>query len=135
MTSCVPEDAPVTSAETVGAPAWRDLDLARAPSEPERRLLVTLAAAVAEPLLHDHVATRAERAIPPETAAQLSDTGRDDYVAVRASAAGSPVGPVDVVLHVIDGHVGELEVFAVHGGEGVAISLADLGELTDVSVG
>ncbi|WP_138758791.1 hypothetical protein [Modestobacter altitudinis] len=133
--------------DTVGDPVWRDLDPPRAPTAPERRLLTALAAAVDEPLLLDQVATvfvdatcrcgcssvrlRTGRpAIPPERIAQLSATDRSDRVAVTATSRGR----VDVVLHVLHGRVCELEVFDTCAGEGRAVPLASLADLTDVSV-
>lgn len=53
--------------------------------------------------------------VPATTVAQLSDNGRDDYFAVSASS-----GDVSVVLHVLSGFVGELEIFA---GEGVPVAM------------
>lgn len=44
--------------------------------------------------------------VPATDVARLSDTGRDDYFAVSASGCGD----VSVVLHVLSGVVGELEI-------------------------
>ena len=41
---------------------------------------------------------------------------------------------VDVVLHVLAGRVHELEVYDHEGGEGVAVELETVTELTDVTV-
>ncbi|PZA21314.1 hypothetical protein DMO24_10995 [Modestobacter versicolor] len=129
---------------TPDAPVWTELAPERAPSDEERRLLEWLAAAVDEPLLHDHVATAAVTAvcrcgcpsvrlrsaaapIPEARVSQLSHGSRPDYFSV--SAAG-PAG-VQVVLHVARGRLLELEVFA---GEGVAAPVPDVRDLTDVTV-
>jgi hypothetical protein len=50
---------------------------------------------------------------------------------VDAVGHGSDRATVQVVLHVVEGRVEELEVFA---REGVAVSLADLTDLTDITV-
>lgn len=56
----------------------------------------------------------------------LSGYGRDDWFAVRAHHDG-----VDVVVHVLSGRLGELEVYA---GDGVTVALPAPAELTDVEV-
>jgi len=53
--------------------------------------------------------------VPATAVTRLSDTGRDDYFAVSASDGGD----VSVVLHVLCGFVGELEIFA---GQGVPVT-------------
>lgn len=133
----------------VGEPVWRELEAARAPSEPERRLLIALAAAVDRPLLHDQVATvlvdavcrcgcpsvrlrSQEQPIPGEDVAGLSSTGRGDHFAVEATGSGSGDQPVTVVLHVVQGLVHELEVFV--DGEG-PLSVAEITEITEPVVG
>lgn len=138
----------VTPPQPVGEPIWQELDRPREPSDPERRLLTTLAAAVDEPLLRDQVATvlvaatcrcgcssvrlrTGERAIPAERIAQLSDIGRADYFGVTAVGRGPTAERTDVVLHVMHGRVCELEVFA---GEGVAVPPAALTDLINISV-
>lgn len=52
--------------------------------------------------------------VPATVVARLSRSGRDDYFAVSASGGDD----VSVVLHVLGGFVGELEIFA---GEGVTV--------------
>ena len=133
----------------VGEPIWRELVVPRAPSEPERRLLVVLAAAVDGPLLHDQVATvlvdavcrcgcpsvrlrSQEQPIPGEDVARLSHVGRGDYFAVQITGAGPERQRVDVVLHVVHGLVHELEVFAQDEG---ALPAADVTDLTAPVVG
>ena len=145
------ETAVVSPAETAGEPVWRDLDVPRIPSEPERRLLMALADAVDEPLLHDQIATvvvdavcrcgcssvrlrSEERPIPGDRVAQLSSRGRDDYFAVEATGSGPDKQIVHVVLHVFNGRVGELEIFDSVNGEGAAIPLTELRGMTNPTV-
>ena len=133
----------------VGEPVWRDLEVPRAPSEPERRLLIALAAAVDPPLLHDQVATvlvdavcrcgcpsvrlRSEQEpLPDARVLRLSATGRDDYFAVEASGLGPAGQEVSIVLHVVHGRVHELEVFTEAEG---ALRVADITDVTDPVVG
>ncbi len=134
-------------ADPVGDPIWRDLEVPRAPSEAERRLLVALATAVDEPLLHEQVATvlvdavcrcgcpsvrlRSEQLpIPGAEVARLSARSSSDYFAVETSGAGPDHQMVSVVLHVVEGLVHELEVFVTMGDEG-ALLLADITDMTD----
>ena len=80
-------------ADRASAPVWRSLAAADLPSEPQRRLLLALAGAVAEPLLSEQIGTvvvdavcrcgcssvrlRSEgRPISAERVAQLSTSGR-----------------------------------------------------------
>lgn len=55
-------------------------------------------------------------AVPEAAVAQLSSTGRDDYLGIQASAGVGAEGGVQVVAHVANGRLIELEIFA---GEGV----------------
>ena len=66
--------------------------------------------------------------VPATAVARLSDTGRDDYFAVSASGAGD----VSVVLHVLSGFVGELEIFA---GEGIPVAAPHADTLMNVWIG
>lgn len=66
--------------------------------------------------------------VPAAAVARFSGSGRDDYFAVSASGGAD----VSVVLHVIGGLVGELEIFA---GEGVKATAPDVGSLTDLWIG
>jgi hypothetical protein len=144
------DTAPVTRPEDDGDPVWRFLEVPRVPGEVERRLLAVLTAAVDEPLLDEQVATvvvdavcrcgcssvrlRTDaRAIPVERLRELSATGRDDHVEAAATGVGA-TEHVDVVLHVLAGRVRELEVFDREGGEGVAVELGTVTELTEVTV-
>jgi hypothetical protein len=65
--------------------------------------------------------------VPATAVARLSDTGRDDYFAVSASGGG-----VSVVLHVLSGFVGELEIFA---GEGVPVAAPHPDTLINIWIG
>jgi hypothetical protein len=56
----------------------------------------------------------------------LSGLGRDDWFAVRASVDGT-----DVIVHVLGGRLGELEVYA---GDGVAVALPAPPDLADIDV-
>jgi hypothetical protein len=66
--------------------------------------------------------------VPATAVARLSDTGRDDYFAVSATAGGG----VDVVLHVLSGLAGELEIFA---GDGVPVAAPHADTLIDIWIG
>lgn len=66
--------------------------------------------------------------VPATTVAQLSSTGRDDYFAVCASYGGD----VGVVLHVLSGLVGELEIFA---GQGVPVAAPHADTVIDIWIG
>ena len=113
-------------------------------------MIARLATAVDEPLLHRQVATATvaavcrcgcsslrlrsdELPIPDARVVELSHRDRADYFQVDAVAhAPDLLADVQVVLHVIQGRINELEVFA--GEEGVAVPLANLSDLTDVTV-
>lgn len=69
--------------------------------------------------------------LPVETTIRLSDTGRADYLAVSSGGRG-PDGHVSVVLHVVEGRLYELEIFA---GEGAAVDPASVTALTRPEVG
>ena len=76
-----------------------------------------------------------EQAIPVRRVRQLSATGRDDHIEVAAMGGSAATEHVSVVLHVLAGRVRELEVFDGKGGEGVAVELARLTGLTEITVG
>ena len=76
-----------------------------------------------------------EPPIATATTARSSAAGRDDHLAVEATASGRASGPVTVVLHVLAGRVAELEVFSPLEGAGVAVPLTGLTELTTPTVG
>ena len=69
--------------------------------------------------------------LPVETTIRLSDTGRADYLAVCSGGRG-PDGHVSVVMHVVEGRLYELEIFA---GEGAAVDPASVTALTRPEVG
>jgi hypothetical protein len=127
----------------VGEPIWRDIEPPRCLTEDERRLLVQLTAATDEALLQRQVDTAVvgaicrcgcssvrlhsdEPRIPDARVLQLSASDRSDYFYVTAIGGGA-----QVTVHVFQGRVGELEVFA---GDGVAVSLSDVTYLADVTV-
>jgi hypothetical protein len=68
-------------------------------------------------------------AISPEKMRQFSCTGRDDWfsIAGRATVAGSP----DVVLHIVQGSLHELEIFA---GQGVKVEPPPPDEVNDITL-
>ena len=66
--------------------------------------------------------------VPATAVTRLSDTGRDDYFAVSASDGGD----VSVVLHVLSGFVGELEIFA---GEGVPVAVPHADTMVNIWIG
>ena len=126
---------------------FRYLESSRRPSGPERRLLSWLAAAVGQEVV-DQAAdasvigectcgcsslrlSTSAAPLPVETTIRLSDTGRADYLAASSSGRG-PDGHVSVVLHVVDGRLYELEIFA---GEGAAVDAASVTALTRPEVG
>lgn len=139
----------MTPGGPVGEPIWRDLEMPRAPSESERRLLLALAAAVDEPLLHRQVATvlidavcrcvcpsvrlrSEEPPFPGAEVARRSAGSRDDYFAVETTGAGPEQQSVGVVLHVAQGLVRELEVLA---DDDETLAAADVTDLSDPEVG
>ena len=128
------------ASEDPGQPVWADLASPRAPSTDELRLLVALAAAVDEPLLHRQGETAtvvgvcrcgcssvrlasAGPVLPEARVAELSPRGDPHVLSVESSCRRPGAGPVQVVLHVLGGRLHELEVFA---DEGVAVPLAGL---------
>ncbi len=132
----------------VGEPVWKDLAMPRGLSADERRLLTGLTAAVDDPLLERQVARAVVVAtchcgcsslrlssdaprVPAGRIAQLSSRQRPDYFYVDAVGRGPSPTTAQVVLHVVEGSIHELEVFA---GEGVAVPLHEVTELTDVTV-
>ncbi|TFV75370.1 hypothetical protein E4P40_19435 [Blastococcus sp. CT_GayMR20] len=130
---------------------WRDLDAPRAPSDHERRIIATLVQAVGEPLLQEQVTSVVidavcrcgcssmrlrtdSAAVPADTVSKLSSRCRPDYFAVDASGRDPGYQDVNVVLHLLGGRVGELEVFDAVKGEGAAVALDGLAGLTEPTV-
>jgi hypothetical protein len=111
----------------------------------------TLAAGVDEPLLSEQVRTAVidavcrcgcssvrlrsnGPAIPPARVAQLSDHERDDFFRVQAFSNDPAQELVSVELHVQHGRVEELEVYDMARGDGVAVPLAGIPGLDEVTV-
>ena len=132
----------------MGDPVWEDLENPRGLSRDERRLLTALTAALDEPLLQRQVETAMVTAlcrcgcpsvrltsepppVPEAGVAQLSENHRPDYLHVEALGRGLNQATVQVILHVVDGRIDELEVFA---GEGVPVSLSDATDLIDITL-
>ena len=126
---------------TESVPTLVELARPRALTEAEHALMARLVRFADVPSLSEQIATvrvvstcdcgcasvglRTEGPQVPATAvARLSDTGREDYFAVSASGGGD----VSVVLHVLSGFVGELEIFA---GEGVTVAAPPVHSVTD----
>ncbi|MGY1855280.1 hypothetical protein [Modestobacter sp. SYSU DS0290] len=133
-----------------GQPPFRALDTPRAPTPAEQRLLSGLAAAGPPELVAQaddvlvvgvcacgcssvQLATSAAP-VPEATVARLSRTGRDDVLAVSSTGRGPDGHVVSVVLHVLGGRLGELEVFDAHSGEGVAVDPAAVTGLSHPAV-
>jgi len=129
---------------TESVPTLVELPRPRALTGAERALMALLVAFADVPSLSEQVATvrvvsacdcgcasiglRTEGPRVPATAVtRLSDTGRDDYFAVSASDGGD----VSVVLHVLSGFVGELEIFA---GDGVTVAAPPASSLTGLEI-
>ena len=117
-------------------------------SDDERRLLTGLTAALDEPLLQRQIDTAVVTAVcrcgcssvrlssdappvPEARVAHLSENHRPDYFSVDAFGRGANQATAQVILHVADGRIHELEVFA---GEGVAVSLGDVTDLTHITL-
>jgi hypothetical protein len=64
--------------------------------------------------------------LPARTMRQLSDSGRLDYISLNSTARSALDHRVDVVLHLVDGRLHELEIFDVEAGEGTAVDLSSL---------
>jgi hypothetical protein len=130
---------------TESVPTLVELPRPRALTEAEHALMVRLVTFADIPSLNEQIATvrvvstcdcgcasvglRTEGPQVPATAvARLSETGRDDYFAVSASGGAD----VSVVLHVLSGFVGELEIFA---GEGIPVAAPHADTLMNVWIG
>jgi hypothetical protein len=124
-----------------GASVWRDVD-PRPPSASERRLLTTLATRFGDPAVNEQVdkvfidgscrcgcSSVRLRTDGPVVPAEPPSSGHDEHVALMGTGRTPDGHDVDVVLHLLQGRVNELEVFDTVGGEGVAVPLDDLIEL------
>ncbi|MCZ2850437.1 hypothetical protein [Modestobacter sp. VKM Ac-2978] len=132
----------------VGEPIWQELDGPRDLTKDERRLLERMVGVVGEPALQRQLdvavvtarcccgcsSVRLHSTEPPVAEGrvrQLSRLDRSDHFSVDARSRAPGLTDVHVVLHVVQGRVEELELFA---GEGIAVPLADLADPTDVTV-
>ena len=68
-------------------------------------------------------------AIPGAQMRLMSSTGRDDWFSIDACTAGVP--RVQVVVHVVQGTLHELEIFA---GEGVHVDVPPPDQLTEITL-
>lgn len=64
-------------------------------------------------------------ALQPEAMRALSGTGRDDVAAIAATARDAAGREVDVILHVVEGRIEELEVWAGTWGGDPRTALPD----------
>ena len=121
----MPEDEPS------GPPIFRELLRPRPLSTAEQRVLSWLAAAAGP----DMAAQVADAAVVGECACgcssvQLSPAGAARRQSVHSSVGAGGLSPdghvIDVVLHLVDGRLHELEVFDSDAGEGVAVDLCGL---------
>jgi hypothetical protein len=130
----------------VGQLVWRDLGVPRPPSAAERDLLAALAAATGDERLLAQVRSSAVVAVCRcgcSSVRMRSDTGPvaqgssghlsgsagwSDYFSVAAEGRGPAGEGVTVTLHVVSGRIEEMEVFA---GEGVAVPISGITDLTE----
>ena len=117
-------------------PTFRELLRPRPLSTAERRLLSWLAGAHGP----DATAQVADAIVVGECACGCSSVQLSPAGAVRRQSVHSSVGAgglspdghvIDVVLHLVDGRLHELEVFDPDAGEGVTV---DLDELTGLEL-
>lgn len=73
--------------------------------------------------------------LPATTVLGLSAAGRSDHLAVRSTGRSPEGHVVDVVLHVVEGRLYELEVFDSDAGEGAAVDPAGVTSLDRPAVG
>jgi hypothetical protein len=139
-------DVPVGSDR--GEPVFDDLAEPRELTDGERDLLAVLVAATGSP----HIAaqlptaqvsgtcrcgcssirlTARASAMPPAAVLERTPGKQDDYVAVTAEAAAGVQEPVAVTLHIVDGSLHELEIFA---GEGQPVTTPPATSLRDISL-
>jgi hypothetical protein len=141
----------MTDGESPGPPVFRALETPRPPTAAQLRLLSWLAAGAGEELnaqlAHCEVTGRctcgcssvelatSAAPLPAELIGRLSARGRLDYISLASSARSSTGHRVDVVLHVVQGLVHELEIFDSAAGEGTAVDPAELTSLDRPDVG
>jgi hypothetical protein len=131
-----------------GEPVFDDLAEPRELTDGERDLLAALVAATGSAHMAAQLPTaqvggtcrcgcssirltaRAS-AIPPAVILKLTTGKRDDYVAVTAEAAAGVQEPVAVTLHIVDGFLHELEIFA---GEGQPVTTPPATSLRNISL-
>jgi hypothetical protein len=132
-------------------PVFRVLDRPRPPTAPERRLLSwlvdgicpELTAQVAESVVVGECTcgcssvelSTAAGPLPTPTLARLTDSGRLDYASLNSTARSELGHRVDIVLHIVDGRLHELEIFDIDAGEGTAVDLNSLTSLDHPHVG
>jgi hypothetical protein len=121
----------VPTDEPAGQPVFRTLPRPRPLSTAERRLLVRLGAEAGP----DATAQVADATVAGECACGCSSVQLSPSTALRqghvhSAVDASGLGPdghvVNVVLHLFDGRLHELEVFDSDAGEGVAVDLDGL---------
>jgi hypothetical protein len=130
---------------------FRTLDSPRPPTASQLRLLSWLTTG-ADKALTDQIAhsvvvgqcvcgcssvqlTTSAAPLPAETIGRLSSTDRSDYLSLTSTGRSRTGHRVDVVLHVVNGSVSELEVFDSEAGEGTAVDLESLLSLDPPEVG
>jgi hypothetical protein len=141
----------MTEGGSPGPPVFRALESPRLPTAAQLRLLSWLAAGAGDALRAQLAQctvtgqctcgcssvelTTSAAPLPPELISRLSVRDRLDYISLT-STARSPTGHrVDVVLHVVQGLVHELEIFDADAGEGTAVDPAELTSLDRPDVG
>jgi len=60
------------------------------------------------------------------TLVRLTDSDQLDYASLNGTARSELGHRVDVVLHIVDGRLHELEIFDTDAGEGTAVDLNSL---------
>ncbi len=123
-------------------PVFRTLEHPRAPSAAELQLLSRLIGGAGQELIDQVVAgmvigecrcgcssvelTSTAQPLPESTVTRLSPSGRLDYLSLSSTGLDPAGHRIDLVLHVVDGVLHELEVFDTEGGEGIPVDLSTL---------